>query len=42
MASAKPVNIYMGVGVTAFPITCHMKKKNKTKQKKDGKVNITI
>ena len=26
MASAKPMNIYMGVGVTAFPITCHVKK----------------
>ena len=26
MASAKPVNIYMGVDVTAFPITCHVKK----------------
>ena len=26
MASTKPMNIYMGVGVTAFPITCHLKK----------------
>ena len=32
-ASAKPMNIYMGVGVTAFPITSHVKKK-KTKTKK--------
>ena len=26
MAPAKPMIIYMGVGVTVFPITCHMKK----------------
>ena len=26
MASAKSMNIYMGVGVTAFPITCHVEK----------------
>ena len=26
MASTKPMNIYMGVGVTAFPITFHAKK----------------
>ena len=26
MASAKPMNIYMGVGVTAFAITCDVKK----------------
>ena len=35
MASAKPMNIYMSVGVTAFPTTCHVKKKN-------GKANVTI
>ena len=34
MASAKPMNIYMGIGVTAFPMTCHMKKKNKKNKKK--------
>ena len=26
MASTKPMNIYMCVGVTAFPITCRVKK----------------
>ena len=26
MASTKPRNIYVGVGVTAFPITCYVKK----------------
>ena len=26
MASTKPMNIYMCAGVTAFPITCHVKK----------------
>ena len=26
MASTKPMTIYMGVGVTAFPITCLVKK----------------
>ena len=34
MSSAKPMNIYMGVGVIAFPITCHVKK--------NGKANVTI
>ena len=38
MASTKPMNIYMGVGVTAFRITCHVKKK----QKKLGKANVLI
>ena len=33
MASTKPVNIYMFVGVTAFPITCHVK---------NGKANVII
>ena len=27
MGSTKPMNIYIGVGVTAFPITCHVKKR---------------
>ena len=27
MTSTKPMNIYMGVGVTAFPATCHVKKR---------------
>ena len=27
MASTKPMNIYMGVGVTALTITCHVKKR---------------
>ena len=27
MASTKPMNIYIGVGVTEFPITCHVKKR---------------
>ena len=26
MASTKPMNMYMGVGVTAFPITPHVEK----------------
>ena len=34
MASAKPMDIYMAVGVTAFPITCHVKK--------NGKANVTV
>ena len=40
MASANPMNIYMGVGVTAFPVTCHVKKKQKTK--KNGNANVTV
>ena len=32
MASAKPMNINMGVGVTAFPIKCHVKKAVKQMQ----------
>ena len=44
MASAKPMNIYMTVGVTAFPIIYHVKKKQnkKNKAKKTGKTNATI
>ena len=34
MASKKPMRTFMGVRVTAFPITCHLKK--------NGKANITI
>ena len=34
MTYAKPMNIYMGVGVTAFPITCHVQE--------NGKANVTI
>ena len=26
MTSTKPMNIYMGVGVTTFSATCHVKK----------------
>ena len=40
MTSANPMNIYMGVGVTAFPVTCHVKKK--TKNKKNGNANVTV
>ena len=27
MASTEPMNIYISVGVTAFPITCQVKKR---------------
>ena len=34
MVSTKPMNIYMGIGVTTFPITCPVKK--------NGNANVTI
>ena len=27
VAFAKPMNIYIGVGITVFPITCHLEKR---------------
>ena len=39
MASAKPMNIYMGVGVTAFPIACQVKKT--VKQMQHYKLNFS-
>ena len=46
MASTKPMNIYMGVSVTAFPISYHVKKffpnmfSNKIKIKLYKKVKV--